>query len=141
MGRESITTSHQWLRSQTISHPITAEQRPFLAHPPQAVARIATVDANGEPHVVSGGWAWDDVAGELVLTGRDVARTARARHVRDNGRAAVSIDGVQTGGGWAPWAFLARGAARVDETAGTIRLHPTWTRSWGLEHVSQPAGG
>ena len=102
---------------------------------PRALARIATVDERGRPHVVPGGWAWDDDAGELVLGGRDVPTTRRARHVRANGHVAVTIDGVDTAGGWAPWALLLRCRARVDEARGEIRLRPDRVTSWGLGSV------
>lgn len=105
----------------------------FLRSDVRALARIATVDSAGVPHVVPGGWGWVDDPGELLLTGRDVPRTARAAHVRRTGVAAVSIDGVREGPGWAPWALLVRGPALVDDEAGVIRLRPTWTRSWGLD--------
>lgn len=86
-----------------------------------------------QPSERTGGWRWDSEAEELVLTGHNIARTARAAHVRRSGVAAVSIDGVAEGSVWSPWAFLTRGAARVDDTENTIRLRPTWVRSWGLK--------
>lgn len=104
----------------------------FLRSGRPSLARIATVDLHGRPHVVPGGWAWDHDRGEVLLTGRGVPRTARAAHVRASGLAAITIDGVREGGTWAPWALLLRGAASVDEEAGVIRLSPTWSRSWGL---------
>lgn len=115
---------------------LTVIERAFLARGERSLARIATVDEHGLPHVVPGGWQWDADAEELVLTGRKVARTARAAHVRRTGVAAVSIDGIAEGPGWSPWAFLARGPAHVDETEDTIRLRPTWVRSWGLDPTS-----
>lgn len=117
--------------------PLSTEEQAFLQHPPASLARIATVDASGMPHVVPSGWSWDAAAGELVLGGRDVPSTQRARHVRATGVAAVVIDDVDTSNGWAPWAFIARGPARVDEAAGAIRVTPERVRSWGLEMVNR----
>ncbi|ANS79708.1 hypothetical protein SGUI_2312 [Serinicoccus hydrothermalis] len=110
---------------------ITAAERRFLRSGVRSLARIATVDEDGLPHVVPGGWSWDDGAGELVLGGRDVPTTARAGHVRRSGVAAVSIDGVHDGPGWSPWALLLRGPAVVAD--GAIRVRPDWSRSWGLD--------
>ena len=112
---------------------LTVIEQTFLARGERSLARIATVDEHGLPHVVPGGWHWDADAEELVLTGRNVGRTARAAHVRRTGVAAISIDGIAEGPGWSPWAFLAPGPAHVDETEDTIRLRPTWVRSWGLD--------
>lgn len=114
---------------------LAPDQAAFLAAGVRSLARIATVDSQGRPHVVPGGWAWDPAAEELLLTGRNVPTTARAAHVRATGVAAVTIDGVREDGGWAPWALLLRGAAEVDDERGLIRLSPSWSRSWGLDEV------
>ena len=120
----------------------TSEQLAFLSDPPPlALGRVATVDPQGMPHVVPTGWSWDVVAGELVLGGRDVLGTRRARHVRATGVAAVAIDGVDTSQGWVPWAILIRGDACVDEQAGAIRVTPTEITSWGLERPRNEPGG
>lgn len=116
---------------------LTEAEAGFLADPPpRALARIATVDSEGVPHVVPGGWAYDAVAGELVLGGHDVLRSRRARHVRRSGVAAVVIDGLVPGPGWRPWGLLVRGRARVDEAAGALRLAIDDIRSWGLEGLA-----
>ena len=108
-------------------------ERAWLAAPPASLARIATVDAEGMPHVVPGGWSFDPATDELVLGGRDVLRTVRAEHVRASGRAAVAIDGLAPGPGWSPWAFIVRGRARVDEAGGALRVACDQVTSWGLD--------
>lgn len=120
-----------------MSHrPLTDRELAFLAAPPQrALARIATVDDDGMPHVVPGGWSYDRSRNELVLGGHDVVRTRRARHVESSRVAAVVIDGVLPEPGWRPWAFVARGRARLDREAGAIRISLDDVRSWGLEFV------
>lgn len=87
-------------------------------------------------HVVPGGWAWDDTREVFVLGGRDVPATVRAANVRRSGQAAMSVDGVDRTSGWAPWALLVRGRARVDDEAGAIVLHPDLVTSWGLEQTA-----
>ena len=120
----------------------TPEQLAFLTNPPPlALGRIATVDSKGMPHVVPAGWSWDAAAGELVLGGRDVLRTRRARHVRTTGVAAVTIDGVDSSKGWAPWAVIVRGSARLDEQDGAIRVTPTEISSWGLAELRREPDG
>jgi pyridoxamine 5'-phosphate oxidase family protein len=115
---------------------LTDLERRFLASPPQmALARIATVDEHGMPHVVPCGWSFDPDRRELVLGGRGVPRTRRAQHVRDTGVAAVVIDGVLTHTGWSPWALTIRGHASVRDTEGVIRLSCDRIHSWGLESL------
>ncbi len=119
---------------------LSETERAFLADPPQTLARIATVDPDGMPHVVPGGWSYDPGAEELVLGGRDVLGTKRARNVRRGGVAAVVIDGVESGSGWAPWALIVRGPARVDEAGGAIRVSVEQVQSWGLDAAPGPNG-
>ena len=118
---------------------LSALERRWLANPPQALARIATVDADGMPHVVPGGWSFDSATEEVILGGRDVPRTQRAAHVRASGRAAVVVDGLAPGPGWSPWAFVIRGQARVDDDLGVIRVALDHVTSWGLESVTVSA--
>jgi len=118
---------------------LSALERRWLAHPPQALARIATVDADGMPHVVPGGWSFDPATDELILGGRDVCRTQRAVHVRASGRAAVVVDGLAPGPGWSPWAFIVRGRARVDEDLGVIRIAVIGARR-GSTRYHRPVG-
>lgn len=113
---------------------LSETERRWLADPPRALARVATVDANGLPHVVPGGWSFDPASSEMVLGGRDVPGTARARHVRASGTAAVVVDGLVPGPAFSPWAFVVRGRARVDEAAGEIRIATESVISWGLEN-------
>lgn len=116
---------------------LSALERRWLTDPPASLARIATVDAEGMPHVVPGGWSFDPATDQIVLGGRDVTRTRRAAHVRATGLAAVVVDGLAPGHRWAPWAFIVRGRARVDETGNALRVHCDEVTSWGLD-LTQP---
>lgn len=100
--------------------------------PPVTLGRLATVTDDGDPHVVPVGWSWDGDRDVFVLGGRDVRATARAGHVRARRRAALVIDGVDTDGGWRPWALLVRGRAEMDDALDAILLHPDEVTSWGL---------
>lgn len=103
----------------------------FLRHP-RGLARVATVDEDGMPHVVPTGWSYDEESGDLLLTGRDVGSTRRVRHLIANPRAAVVIDAVDDREGWRPWALIARGDAYYDTAVRAIRLSPHSIISWGL---------
>lgn len=109
----------------------TEVEREFLAAP-RGLARIATADRTGVPHVVPTGWKFDAENGDLLLTGRDVGATQRVKHLADKPKAAVVIDGVDEMEGWKPWALIVRGDATYDEVIGAIRLNPTAITSWGI---------
>jgi pyridoxamine 5'-phosphate oxidase family protein len=112
-------------------HTLTPAEREFLARP-RGLARIATVDSDGMPHVVPTGWKFDAEKGELLLTGRDVGNTQRVKHLAATPHAAVVIDGIDRSAGWKPWALMMRGHAHYDKAIDAVRLTPTAVVSWGI---------
>ena len=108
----------------------------FLKSQHRPLGRIATVGPDGIPHVVPSGWTYDEAAGAVDVTGRDVQSTKKFRDVAQTGTAAIVIDGVAEGDEWNPWALEIRG--RAEAIAGppaVIRIFPDSVRSWGLEHL------
>lgn len=57
------------------------------------LARIATVGADGTPHVVPVGWAFNPELDVIEVTGHDFTQTKKFRDVQQRGRAAIVIDG------------------------------------------------
>lgn len=104
-------------RADVARSELSALERRWLADPPQALARIATVDADGMPHVALGGWSFDPATEEMVLGGRDVPRTQRAPARPGVGPRRSSLTGSLPGRG-SPWAFVVRGRAWVDDDLG-----------------------
>lgn len=108
----------------------------FLTSSNRPLGRIATVGADGTPHVVPTGWTYNAILGTVDVTGRDVQTTKKFRDVTRRPRAAIVIDGVADGGGWSPWAIEIAGRAEaVSGPPALIRIHPERVRAWGLEHV------
>lgn len=106
-------------------------EREFLADGPK-LAHIATVDADGMPHVVPSGWSYDESLDALVLGGKALQRTKKFRDVRATGRAAVVIDDVLPP--WKPRGIEVRGRAEaVDADPAVIRVFPQRVISWGIE--------
>lgn len=93
------------------------------------LARIATVDAAGEPHVVPTGWSHNADADTIDIGGMSLERTQKYRNVARSGRAAVVIDDVLPP--WRPRAVLVRGAAEALDDR--IRVHPEQIISWGID--------
>lgn len=94
------------------------------------LGRLATVGANGMPHIAPVGWHLDgDV---VVITGREFAATKKFRDVAVTGRAAIAIDDVLPP--WQPRGVEIRGRAEaVEAPEPQVRIHPTRIVSWGLD--------
>lgn len=104
------------------------------------LGRLATIGADGMPHVVPLGWRYNPDLGTIDVTGRDLASTAKFRNATANGKVALVIDDVLPP--WRPRAVMVRGEAEaLTEAAGPggtplgaiIRIRPAHVISWGLE--------
>ena len=56
------------------------------------LGRIATVGANGTPHVVPVGWIYNAARDTIDVGGRELERSKKFRDVARSGRAAIVID-------------------------------------------------
>lgn len=102
----------------------------------QLLGRIATVGADGTPHVTPTGWRLSPDASAVDIGGLDLANTKKFRDVLRSGRAAIVIDEVLPP--WRPRAVEIRGRAEaVEQPEPRIRIHADRVVSWGL---SDPDG-
>lgn len=95
------------------------------------LARLATVGADGTPHVAPVGWRLAD-DGAIEVEGISLDRTKKYRDIRATGRAALVVDDVLPP--WQPRGVEVRG--RAEALAGPrplIRIHPERVVSWGIE--------
>lgn len=104
------------------------------------LGRLATIGADGLPHVVPLGWAYNPALDTIDIGGRDLAKTRKFRNVQANPKAALVVDDVLPP--WQPRCVMVRGHAEALQQAaapdGTqlgpiIRIHPTHVISWGLD--------
>ncbi len=104
------------------------------------LARLATVDSAGMPHVVPVGWNYNPQTDTIDVGGRDFARTRKFRNVVGNPNVALIVDDVLPP--WRPRAVQVRGQAAALESASwpdgsareaIIRITPTTVLSWGLD--------
>jgi pyridoxamine 5'-phosphate oxidase family protein len=96
------------------------------------LGRLATVGADGTPHVAPVGWSLDDDATVIEISGRDFAATKKFRDVTRSGRAAIVIDEVLPP--WQPRGIEIRGQAEaVPAPVPLIRIHPARIVSWGFD--------
>jgi pyridoxamine 5'-phosphate oxidase family protein len=106
----------------------------------QRLGRLATIDADGLPHVVPLGWSYNPALDTIDVGGRGFARTKKFRNVQANPKVALVIDDVLPP--WRPRCVMVRGEAEALEEAASadgeplgpiIRIHPSQVISWGLD--------
>jgi pyridoxamine 5'-phosphate oxidase family protein len=102
------------------------------------LGRIATVGADGTPHVVPVAWIYNAARDTIDVGGAELERTKKFRDVYRTGRAAIVIDDLESTEPWRPRAIEVRGRAEAIALPTTlIRIHPERILSWGLE--AQPS--
>lgn len=97
------------------------------------LGRVATVGADGTPHVVPVGWSLSAGLDAIEVSGHDFAQTKKFRDVLREGRAAIVIDDLASTNPWRPRGIEVRGDAdAVDGPRPLIRIRPRRIVSWGL---------
>src|SRR5438128_830675 len=97
------------------------------------LGRIATVGADGTPHVVPVGWIYNAARDTIDVGGRELERTKKFRDVASTGRAAIVIDDLESTEPWRPRAVEVRGRAEaIPLPTPLIRIHPERIVTWGL---------
>ena len=97
------------------------------------LARLATVGADGTPHVVPVGWSLNAEVDAIEVSGHDFAATKKFRDVRRTGRAAIVIDDLESIDPWRPRGVEIRGRAEaIESPRPLIRIYPERVVAWGL---------
>src|SRR5215218_450166 len=98
------------------------------------LGRIATVGADGTPHVVPVGWIYNAARDTIDVGGRELERSKKFRDVARSGRAAIVIDDLASTDPWHPRGIEIRGRGEaIALPTPLIRIHPQRVVSWGLE--------
>jgi pyridoxamine 5'-phosphate oxidase family protein len=98
------------------------------------LGRVATVGADGTPHVVPVGWRYDAEHDSIDVGGHHLARTKKYRDVTRTGRAAIVVDDLESVTPWRPRGVEVRGRAEaVGGERPLIRIRPDRVVSWGLD--------
>jgi pyridoxamine 5'-phosphate oxidase family protein len=98
------------------------------------LGRLATVGADGTPHVVPVGWIYNAARDTLDIGGHDLERTKKFRDVQRSGRAAIVIDDLASTDPWRPRGIEVRGRGEaIPLPTPLIRIHPERIVSWGIE--------
>jgi pyridoxamine 5'-phosphate oxidase family protein len=98
------------------------------------LGRLATVGADGTPHVVPVGWIYNAASDTIDIGGHELERTKKFRDVARTGRAAIVIDDIESTDPWRPRGVEVRGRAEaIALPTPLIKIHPERIVSWGLE--------
>lgn len=97
------------------------------------LARLATVGADGTPHVVPVSFSYNAAEDSIEVTGRDWAATKKYHDVRRSGRAAIVADDVPSPRGVPRGVEVCGTAEAIAEPEPLIRMRPERFVSWGLE--------
>ena len=104
------------------------------------LGRLATIGAEGVPHVVPLGWSYNAELDTIDIGGRDMGHTQKFRNVQRNPKVALVIDDVLPP--WRPRSVMVRGRAEaITDAVGPdgqprgpiIRITPTQVNSWGMD--------
>jgi pyridoxamine 5'-phosphate oxidase family protein len=114
----------------------------------QRLGRLATVDANGRPHVVPVAFRHNPDTGTIDIGGLRMGQTKKFRDVAATGRAAFVVDDVRAP--WRPRIVEVRGRAEAltggggnlhgDFAPELIRIWPERIVAFGIEEEEVPAG-
>jgi pyridoxamine 5'-phosphate oxidase family protein len=97
------------------------------------LGRVATVGADGTPHVVPVAWIYNAVRDTIDVGGYELERTKKFRDVVRTGRAAIVIDDLESTDPWHPRGIEVRGRGEaIALPTPLIRIHPERIVSWGL---------
>ena len=108
-------------------------ERDYLAGGRQ-LARLATVGADGTPHVVPVAFFYNAARDTIDIGGAELERTKKFRDVARSGRAAIVIDDLASTDPWHPRGIEVRGRGEaIAMPTPLIRIHPERIVSWGLE--------
>jgi pyridoxamine 5'-phosphate oxidase family protein len=98
------------------------------------LGRLATVGADGTPHVVPVGWIYNAARDTIDIGGRDLERTKKFRDVARSARAAIVVDDLESTDPLRPRGVEVRGRGEaIPLPTPLIRIHPERIVSWGLE--------
>jgi len=104
------------------------------------LGRLATVGADGTPHVVPVAWIYNAARDTIDVGGIELERTKKFRDVARTGRAAIVIDDLESTDPGRPRAVEVRGRGEaIAMPTPMIRIHPERIVSWGLDSARRTA--
>jgi pyridoxamine 5'-phosphate oxidase family protein len=100
----------------------------------QQLGRIATVGADGTPHVVPVAFIYNAARDTIDVGGSELGRTKKFRDVERIGRVAIVVDDLASTDPWHPRGIEIRGRGEaIALPTALIRIHPERIVSWGID--------
>ena len=110
----------------------------------QRLARLATADLHGAPHVVPLGFRVAEDGAAIEVGGRSFAGSMKYRNIKSNPQVAIVVDDVASVDPWTPRGIEVRGLAQLHEGDGRgvgpgasdlpwARIIPERVVSWGID--------
>lgn len=96
----------------------------------QRLARLATADAKGAPHVVPVGFRLSEDGAAIEVGGHNLARSKKYRDLKANPRVAIVIDDLASVDPWTPRGLEVRGTAELHDSGGGERFGRGWDEAW-----------
>lgn len=97
------------------------------------LGRLATVGADGTPHVVPVGWIYNAARETIDVGGYELEQSKKFRDVARAGRVAIVIDDLESTDPWRPRGIEVRGRGEaIALPTPLIQIHPERVVSWGL---------
>ena len=109
------------------------------------LGRFATVDSNGNPHVVPVGFRYNAEMDTIDIGGHNIAQSKKRGDIGQHPRVAIVVDDVLPP--WQPRSIEILADAELMERGGeefgrgyspeVIRLHPVKIIAWGIDQEKQ----
>ncbi len=109
----------------------------------QRLGRLATVNADGQPHVVPVGFRYDPALGTIMVGGHNFAASKKVRDIHANPRVAFVVDDLASINPWRMRGITVRGVAELFTAEGAkigpgfdpafVRITPRRIITWGIE--------
>jgi pyridoxamine 5'-phosphate oxidase family protein len=97
----------------------------------QRLARLATADANGAPHVVPVAFRLSEDGAAIEIGGHNFARSKKYRDMKVNPRVAIVIDDLASVDPWVPRGLEVRGSGALHDEGGREKFGPRgWDEAW-----------
>jgi pyridoxamine 5'-phosphate oxidase family protein len=131
-------------------NPFTAKEIEYLRA--QRLGRLATVGADGSPHVVPVGFRLDVVGKIIEIGGHGLSNSKKWRDLQANPRVAFVVDDLASVDPWTPRGIEIRGRAELHTEGGQrfgaggwdsawVSVVPQRIVSWGIEGPPFSAAG